>query len=120
MSNHIEKLAESKLLFVDCYIKVGRFYINFRNGFGVAYSKFLRSTLTLRKDFHNGKPVIADLTEIVEKSGLTVDDVKTSLSLILDLFLLGRLTHRGITINQQVYKLDYLSHQKLYFLYSTY
>lgn len=109
------KLSESKLLFVDCYIKVGKTYIDFSNGFGVAYSKFLRSTFTLRKDFHNNKPIIADLTEIVDKSGLSLDDVKTALSLILDLFILGRLTHRGITVTPQILQAGLLIPKQIVF-----
>jgi hypothetical protein len=105
VSQPYDRVLDSKELFIDSYIKVCDTYIDFSNSLGVSYSKFLYSTISVKKEKYKDRPIIADLTGIVDtnesteenKFCLSVYQIQQSLSYILDLFIIGRLHQSGGT-----------------------
>lgn len=96
ISQPYNQVLNYKSLFIDSYIKIGNSYIEFSHSFGVAYSTFLNTNINSIKEKFKDKPVIADLTEIIdsksnEKCILNINQVQDCLSHILDLFIIGRL-----------------------------
>lgn len=92
------QLICNKDKFYNCYIKINDRYIDFIDGYGLAYSDFLNQTYENRVETYRDRPVIADLTRIMKELGLNYEIMSLAIETILELYILGRLHHRQTTI----------------------
>lgn len=107
ISNNVEipivqpynRLILNKETLYDCYIKIENTYVEFIDGYALSYSELFSSTVDNRTetDTYQNLPVIVDLTDIMKQLYMNVQNMKESLMVILDLFILGRLHHRNTT-----------------------
>lgn len=110
------RLLKYKELLYDCYVKVNDRYIPFIDGYAQAYAEFIKQTMNQRTLEHQGRPVIADLTQICQEFSMMTTDIEKSLMIILDLYIMGRLHHRQTNIVDELVIPSSIIFQVMYIL----